>query len=399
MLFSDVLSLSTRMFKNRPMRTFLTILGVGVGIGAVVFLVSLGYGIQNVILNRITTADSLLSLDVTSGTSEIIRLNKEKIDEMRKIPEVSEVSPMSAMLGQMSIGEFASDGAIYIVEPSFFRLGGIMVNQGELIDEKNNNNIVISSVGAQLFNLEPNEALGKKLKLTLFITNKDEDGIERTEEYKIDKEFTVKGIVEDENVNYIYILRNAFENIDIDDFEQVKIKVKDEIEMESVRDKIIEMGFLVSSLSDTIDQARKIFGIIQIILALFGFVALIVSAIGMFNTMTITLLERTNEIGIMRAIGITRRDVRYLFLFESILMGFLGGVVGIGIGYLGGWVVNFGFNMLAQNFGGQAFDLFFIPNWFIASVVGFSTVIGFLTGVYPSRRAAKLNPLEALRYK
>ena len=159
------------------------------------------------------------------------------------------------------------------------------------------------------------------------------------------------------------------------------------------------MGYLVSSLSDTIDQAKKIFRIIQIILALFGLVALVVSAIGMFNTMTVTLLERINEIGILRSIGASANDIRLLFLVESVLMGFLGGIGGIVVGYLGGEIANFGLNILAKSFGGEPLNLFYRPFWFIGFIIIFSTIIGFLTGIYPSRRASKLNPLEALRYK
>jgi len=81
------------------------------------------------------------------------------------------------------------------------------------------------------------------------------------------------------------------------------------------------------------------------------------------------------------------------------MMGFLGGVGGVIIGYIAGEIANFGINILAKGFGGQPLDLFYHPSWFVALIIVFSTVIGFLTGVYPSRRAAKLNPLEALRYK
>jgi len=169
--------------------------------------------------------------------------------------------------------------------------------------------------------------------------------------------------------------------------------------MEGARNKIIEMGFLVSSLSDTIDQANKIFKVIQIILGLFGLVALTVSAIGMINTMTITLLERTQEIGIMRSIGASRSNIRMLFLIEALLMGFLGGMGGVIMGYLGGELANLGINLLAKNFGGQALNLFYRPLWFIGVIITSSAIVGFITGIYPAYRASKLNPLDALKYK
>jgi putative ABC transport system permease protein len=115
--------------------------------------------------------------------------------------------------------------------------------------------------------------------------------------------------------------------------------------------------------------------------------------------MTIALLERTNEIGIMRAIGITKTDVCKLFLLESMLMGFLGGLGGVLMGVAAGSLTNIGVNMLAVRFGGSAIDLFYVPGWFVTVIIVFSTCIGFLTGLYPSLRASRLNPLDALRYK
>jgi putative ABC transport system permease protein len=185
----------------------------------------------------------------------------------------------------------------------------------------------------------------------------------------------------------------------INEYNQLKVKVDSADNMEAIRNSIIDEGFLVSSLSDTIDQANKIFNVIKIILALFGLVALIVSAIGMFNTMTIALLERINEVGIMRALGISKKDIRKIFLFESVIMGFLGGIGGIFIGYVGGEIANFGVNIMANSFGGNSLDIFYNPPWFIAFILVFSIVIGFITGVYPSITASRLNPLTALRYK
>jgi len=191
----------------------------------------------------------------------------------------------------------------------------------------------------------------------------------------------------------------VLENITYSTYVGAKVKVSNSEAMTSVREQIINMGFLVSVLQDTIDQVKKIFSIVQVVLGLFGLIALTVSAIGMFNTMTVMLLERTNEIGIMRSIGVTRKDVRKLFIFEAMIMGFLGGLGGVLLGYLGGFLANIGINVLAHYFGGQALDLFSSPTWFIVLIILFSTIIGLLTGIFPAQRAAKINPLDALRYK
>jgi len=288
---------------------------------------------------------------------------------------------------------------VQAVDPSFFRLSGLKVGQGQMFVSDDKYEAVISSAGAQLFNLEPEQVIGKNVSLILFVTKMSEEGFEEVEMVKRDKDYKIVGVIEDENTNYVFIPRQTISDLGISQYDELKVKVSANEHIGGVRDEIINKGFLVSSLSDTIDQANKIFRIIQIILSLFGLIALIVSAIGMFNTMTITLLERINEIGIMRAIGVTGRDIRLLFLMESAIMGFLGGVGGIIVGYLVSEIANVGINVLARIFGGQALDLFYNPPWFIAVIIIFSTLIGFITGIYPSNKAGKLNPLTALRYK
>jgi len=138
---------------------------------------------------------------------------------------------------------------------------------------------------------------------------------------------------------------------------------------------------------------------LQSILALFGIISLMVAAIGLINTMTISLLERINEIGIMRAIGASSSDVKKLFLGESVLIGFFGGLAGLGIGFFSSQLFNWGINILARTLGGQALNLFSYPGWFIIFIIFLSTFVGFISGIWPAKRAASLNPLEALRYK
>ena len=164
-------------------------------------------------------------------------------------------------------------------------------------------------------------------------------------------------------------------------------------------DSITDMGYSVLALSENIDQINKVFQAIQIVLGIFGLVALFVAAIGMVNTMTVTLLERINEIGIMKAIGASDKDIGKMFLVESLMIGFSGGIGGIILGFLVSRIFNLGINMLAQSFGGQPVNLFYTPLWFIAFIVIFSTLVGFFSGIIPSKRASGMNPLEALRYK
>ena len=104
-------------------------------------------------------------------------------------------------------------------------------------------------------------------------------------------------------------------------------------------------------------------------LSLFGIIALIVSAIGMFNTMTIALLERTQEIGIMKTLGASSLDIWKMFLTESMMIGFFGGAFGVIIGFLASRILNIGLNFLAKSFGGLEIELFYIPVWFIIFIL------------------------------
>jgi len=401
MLVSDLFRLATRMFRTNRSRTILTILGISVGIGAILFLVSLGYGLQVMILEQITTSDALLSLDVTTGDLENLKLNKDSVPGIQKIAGVTKVSPLIAAQAQVTIDDISSELTINYVDREFLRLDGAVIKKGEFYsdEESDKKKIIISSSALQLFNLNEESAFTKNVKFNLFLSNDEDDTNIRRDFIELNDNYKIIGIIEEENSNYIFMPYGNSELLLRPDFSKLKVKVDKEENLDFVRDAVIEQGYMVSALSDIIEQANQIFKIVQIVLASFGIVALIVSAIGMFNTMTIALLERTQEIGIMKALGATSVDIWKMFLAESIIIGFLGGAGGIAIGMIGGQIFNYGLNLLAGAMGGNKIDMFFTPMWFIMVIMSFSTIVGLATGFYPARRAARINALEALRYK
>lgn len=401
MLITDILRLSTRMFRTNRSRTILTILGISVGIGTILFLVSLGYGLQRVILGQITTSDSLLSLDVSTSDANSLKLNNEAIDKIKSLPAVDKISPLVSTSVRMSVDDISSELIANFSNSDYFLLEGTTLKKGKFYGDgkEDENKIIISSSALKLFNLSEDNCFGKKIKFSLFLPGKSEDEKSARENIILDKEFSIVGIINEDNSNYVYMPISVIKKFNIDDYSKIKVKVKDQDSLNVVREAIVGQGYMVSALSDIIEQANQIFKTVQIVLALFGIIALLVSAIGMFNTMTIALLERTQEIGIMKALGATSLDIWDMFLGESIIIGFFGGVGGITIGYAGGELFNYGINFMAKSFGGQAIDLFYTPLWFIFFVIIFSTMVGLMTGVYPASRAAKLNCLEALRYK
>lgn len=398
MLPTDVVELSLRSFKKNRLRTFLTILGIGVGIGAIFFLVSLGYGFQKLILEQIATADSLLSLDVTPGSDAII-LNEESVRELSSVESISEIFPVIVQDTQVKSGSYIADVKINILDRQVLNLEGVSVDKGSVFDEGEGDKIIVSSAVLKLLRIPEGEFSGAQVIVRVAKENDASGAGTNTKEEFVDKTYSIKGVIANDSSVFSYVPIGSVSDIHFSYFSKVKIKAINADAVNLARGAVIDKGYYVSAISDTVEQAKQIFNIVQIVLASFGITALIVSAIGMFNTMTITLLERTQEIGIMKTLGASSLDIWLMFLTESMMIGFLGGSFGIILGFTISRILNFGVNLLAQNFGGVHVELFFVPIWFALFVIIFSTSVGFITGFYPAKRAAKLNPLEALRYK
>jgi putative ABC transport system permease protein len=176
------------------------------------------------------------------------------------------------------------------------------------------------------------------------------------------------------------------------------VKVKHAQNTQDVEDQIKKKGFAAFSLNDALQGAKRAFIILDIVLSLIGSIALAVSSLGIVNTMVMSILERTREIGIMKAIGGSDGDIRRIFLIEASAIGFFGGVAGVVLGWIVGRLVNFGANVYIQNQGGTPGNLFSLPFWLIGGAIGFSIAISLIAGSYPAARAARLDPIQALRH-
>lgn len=148
-----------------------------------------------------------------------------------------------------------------------------------------------------------------------------------------------------------------------------------------------------------IKQQLAIFNIIGYVLGGIGGIALVVAAVGVVNTMIMSILERTREIGVMRAVGAKRSVVSRLFTFEAALLGFWGGIFGVGLGYLLTLIANPFLNKQLQSNNISSKNILNLPLWLIMGVIALTTIIGILAGLYPARRAARLNPVDALHYE
>jgi putative ABC transport system permease protein len=181
-------------------------------------------------------------------------------------------------------------------------------------------------------------------------------------------------------------------------YSSITVRVDQAQNTQDVQDRIKQMGYSVFSISDALSGAKNAFIVLDIVLGLIGSIALAVSSLGIVNTMVMSILERTREIGIMKAIGASDGDIRRIFLIEASAIGLLGGAMGIALGWIVGRAINFGANIYIQSQGGTPGSLFSLPLWLIGSALAFSVVVSLIAGSYPASRAARLNPVQALRH-
>ncbi|MFA6585682.1 MAG: ABC transporter permease [Candidatus Paceibacterota bacterium] len=391
--FHELVTLSLRSFRTKPQRAFLTIIGMSIGIAAVLLLVSLGYGLQYILIGKLmTTEDSLITMEISYPTESNMLIKKSVLDNLKTYPDIAEVSPIAEFPGEISTpGTSSLLINTLIVDPAYFRLTGLTPNIGKTIGE--GTGVVVSNQTLTALGLVADQVSLNKI-FDLKVSYPSED-INFTEKIISSIPVPLKGIIVDDTMAPTAIVyADAFSETP-PSYRRALVKAKNVDILESLRDKLISEGFLVSARIDLVTQARKITNIITMILGVFGVTALVVSAIGMFNTMLVGFLERIYEVGILKSLGATDYDVRNLFLVEASFMGFLGGLGGIIIGIGGGKILNLLLSLLSTRFGGNAIELFIIPWWFVFLILVVSVIIGFFSGWWPAHRAAGLSPKEA----
>ncbi|HSE22648.1 MAG TPA: FtsX-like permease family protein [Pyrinomonadaceae bacterium] len=182
-------------------------------------------------------------------------------------------------------------------------------------------------------------------------------------------------------------------------YESAVVRVTDPVQLTEVRKKITELGFGSFSIVDELDQIKTVFLIIDSVLGLLGGISLLVASFGIANTMIMSILERTREIGIMKAIGAEDREIKLIFFFEAAVIGIFGGVIGT----LLAWGIDGIANKLAYRFilkpqGASAIDFFSLPLYLTFGAILFALIISILAALYPAARAARIDPVRALRH-
>jgi ABC-type antimicrobial peptide transport system permease subunit len=395
LLLSEMFRLSLRNFKIKPVRSILTILGMSVGFGVVLFLVSLGYGLQYILIgNLVTTQDSLVTIQASYPSEVNLYFYPQDVAKLAALPHVAEVTPVASFSGQATLpdGTHPALIAMDIADQSYFRLMGTGVDLGHTFVAGTPGLVVTSQTLALLGLSTSTPALGQPLLLSIAY----EDDIHgTTTNAASNKAIPVVGIISDDTQAPLIILDPADVSPAPPFYTTVLVKADSVKTVETVRDELVNQGLSVSARIDLVNQATTITNIITLVLGVFGITALIVSAIGMFNTMLVSFMERTYEVGVLKSLGATDGDVRNLFLLESAIIGFMGGAGGVIGGFLAGQAVNLGVGILAAHLGGKGFSLFITPLWFAALIIGLSILIGLISGFWPAYQAAHLSAKEA----
>lgn len=182
-------------------------------------------------------------------------------------------------------------------------------------------------------------------------------------------------------------------------YSTISVRVKNPKQVEAVEQAIKKLGFNTFSILDATRSLRQFFAVLDLFLGIFGSLALAVASIGIVNTLVMAILERRREIGIMKAIGASDGDVRKLFFAEAGAMGLLGGFVGVALGWAIGHVINLGTNIYLKRQALPPENFWAVPCWLVAAAIVFAFVVSLVSGLYPAARAARLDPVQALRYE
>lgn len=257
---------------------------------------------------------------------------------------------------------------------------------------------VVNRAMLKVLGINEAEAIGKKFKVSFVVVSELlSDQKEKIESAPV--EYTIVGVTPEEKTPLFYVPFIDLRGLGITNYSQVKLVVKNQAELARTRRQVEAMGYVTRSVADTVEQINSLFGTLRTVLMLLGMVALSVAALGMFNTLTVSLLERTREVGLMKAMGMKSSEVQELFLTESMIMGFFGGVLGIVAGVVLGKLAGLVLSFFAIFKGVGYVDISYVPLSFVVIIIFLSLLVGIATGIYPAKRATKISALNALRYE
>lgn len=448
----DIVILANKNLWRRKGRTILTVMGMAIGTISIVVMISLGIGLtewqrqsmeQWGSLNIITVNEAFIYPGMPQEEMDRMRLlTDEAIDEIRAMPGVVGVSPSFNVHGEAKKGRETGFVSIFGIDPAmmdmleFDALGGRLLTTDDRFNAVAGSFVINSFFDQTAMNginweappeRDPLELLDQRITLIL------QNARGQSRRYTIN----IVGILTPtfmEHAHSIFaplsVVRQmrGFMNqgmqqtqfLDmpalspdtetqgresrkasrpVQQYNTATIRTIDVENTKRLSNELREMGFQAYSIADGLEGIEQSARTVQAILGGIGAISLLVAGIGIINTMVMSIYERTREIAIIKVLGASFSNIRWLFLTESSLIGFLGGFIGLVFSYLLSMIINhYGGAMGVGMMGDQAIQISLIPLWLNVFSLLFGTAIGLLAGLYPAQRAMKLDPVTAMRH-
>ncbi|MGH9737300.1 MAG: ABC transporter permease [Candidatus Acidiferrales bacterium] len=456
----DLAELAVRNLREALLRNSLTTLGITVGVASLVAMLSLGAGLQHLANERLSQSGLFDAVVVSprnnfgnferaaarnqapAGTPRV--LDQSALGEIEKLPHVADVypnirfptelhferNPYPTIVAGIPMSD-RTDGAFEGMTGSFFssRSANEAILQSELARQLLSGTSSNASTGASK---DTKSLLGKEITLRYAERQPLSQSAGSSSNSGAPTGFSlvsqqmnlrIVGIVETEPGSFtgpgqgrLLIPEQVAERLsagqtgDLRDlltgggssqksYQSVTVRVASSADVQNVETAIKDMGFSAFSLLDAAHNLSVVFAVFDLLLLIFGSLALIVASLGIVNTLVMAILERRREIGVLKALGAADRDIRGLFFAEAGVMGLLGGICGVILGWLIGRALNLGTNIYLSRLSLPSTTISLVPWWMVGLAIGFAVIVSLAAGIYPASRAAKLNPIEALRYE
>lgn len=449
MKLRDMTELAVRNLREAILRNSLTTLGVAVGVASLVAMLSLGVGLQQLATSRLSKSGLFDSIFVTQKTAlrgpgagppatraaapKAKPLDTEARAEFAKLPNVIEVYPQIRFFTEVRFDGKPFATMVAGMPESSKTSGSFDGMQGNFFSSANADEAILQAEFAKDLSPQTASLIGKDLVLryaerqALAALDGSNDAASGGGGFSVvpkEKHLRIIGVVETEpasgfggfGAGRLLIPLDVAEKLraaqvnDLRDvlrdtsgekpsYSSLTVRVKSPSLVDATEAKIKEMGFGAFSLLDASKSLRIFFSVFDLLLGIFGSLALAVATLGIINTLVMAILERRREIGVLKALGAADSDVKQLFFVEAGVMGLAGGVFGVFLGWLIGRTLTLATNLYLRKQDLPGVEISAVPWWLIGGAIGFAVLVSLVAGLYPASRAAKLNPVDALRYE
>jgi len=457
----DLIELAWRNLRESVLRNGLTTAGIAVGVASLVAMMSLGVGLQQLASRRLS-GSGLFDTVVVSPERETQRnrsepaapeagpprvLDEAARQEIARLPNVLEAQPEIRFLSEVRFGDRTHIVSIGGLAPSASENEAFENMTGRFFSSSVAREAIVRDTFArQLNEKEPGAVIGQDLILDyaerhpLNEGNRAEAAPNRTKQgagsgdQNGDDDFGFNVVRRQQTLRIVGMIANEpyggmrassqavvfmptqlAEDLNImqasdltgaarsggssKTYASVMARVSDPGKVQAVEDAIRKMGYRTFSILDASQGLRRFFTVLDLFLGIFGSLALAVASLGIINTLVMAVLERRREIGILKAIGASDGDVEKLFFAEAGAMGLIGGVFGVLLASGIGAAINFGTAIYLRRHQLPAETVWSAPGWLMMAAIAFAVLVSLASGLYPARRAAKLDPVQALRYE